>query len=66
MDVNLVKEIEQKTVSITDLIQSCNVAAQKMSANNPNRNLLMNCAYAMRQLVDRLARYEHPEPEQVQ
>lgn len=49
---------EQKAVSVTDLITLCNNAARLMSIKNPNRWLLMNCGYALRQLVDRLANYE--------
>lgn len=50
--------LNAKVVSISDLINQCNEAASKMSAGNDNRNLIMNCAWAMRQLVDRLAFHE--------
>lgn len=48
-------------VSISDLINQCNAAAAKMGTSNDHKLLLMNCAYAMRQLVDRLHKFEHPE-----
>lgn len=49
---------EQHVISIGDLMRMCNMAAERMSVSNPNRLLLMNCAYAMSQMVDRLAKYE--------
>lgn len=49
---------QQKVVTATDLIRQCNEAASKMSTGNDNRVLLLNCAYAIRQLVDRLAMHE--------
>lgn len=58
--VNLVRDIPQKAVTISDLINDCNAAAATMGNNNPNKSLIMNCAYAMRQLVDRLDQYENP------
>lgn len=57
-------------VTVSDLIDQCNNAVEKMSVNNPNRTLVFNCAFAMRQLVDRLAKYEAegmvPGPEEPQ
>lgn len=43
-----------RKVSISDLITQCNDAVQKMSANNPHKILMFNCALALRQLVDKL------------
>lgn len=45
-------------VSVSELISACNQAVERMGNNNPNRYLLVNCAFAMRQLVDRLAKLE--------
>lgn len=51
---------ERRAVSISDLIHRCNDAAGKMSAENPNKILLLNCASAFKQLVDRLEAFENP------
>lgn len=56
--VNKPKVEAPKRVSISDLITSCNDTADKMGMGNPNRQLVLNCAFALRQLVDRLGRFE--------
>lgn len=48
----------ERVTRVSDLIDQCHAAAAKMSADNDHRILLENCAYAMTQLVDRLASYE--------
>lgn len=50
---------KRRVMSVTDLITECNESAAKMSVHNSHRVLLMNCAYALRQLVDRLAFHEN-------
>lgn len=69
-EVRLSEGVEQKAVTVSEIIERCKEAAMGMSAHNPNRNLLMNAAYALRQLVDRLDRYEGsgvlPGPEEPQ
>lgn len=50
--------LHAEQMSVTDLIMACNRAIGKMSVGNPHKLLLLNCAMAMRQLVDRLAKYE--------
>lgn len=47
-----------RVMSISELITACNEAGAKMSNSNDHRHLVMNCAWAMRQLVDRLDAYE--------
>lgn len=59
--INIPPVVNQKVITATDLILQCNEAASKMSASNPNRVLMMNCGYAIRQLVDRLAFHEKEE-----
>jgi hypothetical protein len=48
----------QRTISVADLIRHCNETASKMGSDNPNKVLLLNCAFAMKQLVDRLEFHE--------
>lgn len=57
-DINKPKVETPKKVSISDLIVQCNDAAGKMGMGNPHRQLVLDCAFAMRQLVDRLGRFE--------
>lgn len=47
-------EKERPKISIGDLMRQCNTAASKMGVQNSHRGLLLNCASAMQQLVDRL------------
>ncbi len=58
---------EQRAISVTDLIHKCNAAASGMSVLNPHKLLILNCGYALRQLVERLeqlverlGKYENP------
>lgn len=48
----------RRVMSIADLCHECNTQSGKMSVTNPNKQLLLNCAYAMQQLVDRLEFHE--------
>jgi len=45
-------------ISISEIIDRCNDATAKMSAKNPHRFLIFLCANALRQLVDRIDKYE--------
>ena len=49
-----------RMVSVGDLIRMCNEASRKMGSRNPNKGLLLTCASAMNQLVDRLSELENP------
>lgn len=48
----------ERLTSVEDLIHACNDAAGKMGADNSHRNLIFNCAYAMQQLVQQIAKLE--------
>lgn len=50
--------IKEKVVSVGDLIRRCNDAAQRMSNGNPHKMLMLNCGYALHQLVGRVAKLE--------
>lgn len=52
---------ERKAISVTDLIKMANEAASKMSTGNQNKWILLNLGYALKQLVDRLEKYENPK-----
>ena len=43
-----------KPTSVSDLIRQCNAACETMGVNNTNRHLIWNCAFALRQMVDRM------------
>lgn len=49
---------EKIPMSVGDLTRDCNDAASKMSANNPHRWLLLNCALAMQQMHAHIVRLE--------
>lgn len=49
---------QRKVLTIADLTHQCNDAASKMGNNNPHKSLLLNCAAAMQQLVQRLEYHE--------
>lgn len=49
-----------RKTSVSDIINQCNEAASKMGANNDHRILLFNCAFALKQLVERLYALERP------
>lgn len=51
----------EKLVTVGDLMRQCNVASDGMSVNNPNRMLLVNCVYTMKQLLDRIELLENPK-----
>lgn len=46
------------TLSVSDIIMRCNAACRTMGRTNPHRFLLFTCASALRQLVDRLEKFE--------
>lgn len=48
----------REVVSIAQLCHECNEQSSKMSVTNPNKRLLLSCAYAMQQLVQRLEFHE--------
>lgn len=48
----------RRVISIANLCHQCNDQASKMSRTNPNKRLLLDCAYAMQQLVQRLDFHE--------
>lgn len=48
----------RRVTTIADLCHQCNDQASKMGRTNPNKQLLLNCAYAMQQLVQRLDFHE--------
>ena len=47
-----------RVISASDIITRLNEASAKMSVTNPNKTLVLDAAYAIRQLVDRLAFHE--------
>lgn len=63
MAVNLPSPVakERETVSVADLTRMCNEAAAKMGVKNPNKLLMLTCATALQQLVQRLHDLEHPK-----
>jgi hypothetical protein len=48
------EQVKGKVLSVGDLTRACNDAAGKMSNLNPHKLLLLNCAYALQQLVRRI------------
>lgn len=50
------KKEGETRVDVRSIAARCRVSAQGMSAHNPNKNLLMNCAYTMEQLLDEIGR----------
>lgn len=50
--------MEQRKVSVSELIHQCNDAVSKMSADNDHKLLIFNCGYAMRQMLDTIGRLE--------
>jgi hypothetical protein len=48
-------------ISVSELILHCQEMADRQGIANQTKFLLLNCATAMRQLVDRLAFYEDPK-----
>lgn len=55
------KKIAQTQISVTDIINACNDAGSKMSMKNPHKALFYLCASALRQLVNRLEKFENPK-----
>ena len=51
-------KVEPPQITITELITRCNEAGQLMSVKNPNRHLLWLCASALKELSERLYKYE--------
>jgi len=47
-----------RNISVSELITRCAEASKLMSRTNPHRVLLWNCAFALRQLVERIDRLE--------
>ncbi len=47
--------------TVASLINRCTQLAQHLSVRNDCRPLLMDCAYALQQLTERLWALEHPE-----
>lgn len=52
---------DARTVTVGELVRRCNIASRGMGANNPNKLLLLNCGYALNQLVRRIHELEHPK-----
>ena len=50
-----------RQVTVGELIRKCNAAAERMGVGNPHKELMFNCAFALRQLVHRLAQAEGPD-----
>ena len=51
----------KKVLSVGEMIQDLQAHAKKIHKKKPRlAGLLMNAAYAMKQLVDRLDQYENP------
>lgn len=57
-EIEIASEEMERQISVTEIIQKCNEAGQKMGKRNPNRYLFYLCATALKQMVDRLAKYE--------
>jgi len=55
----------ERQVSVTDLIHALNDAASKMSSGNYHKLLMVNAAWALKQLVDRLYVLEGAPKDQV-
>lgn len=47
-----------RVITASDIITRLNEASSRMSVSNPNKTLVLDAAYAIRQLVDRLAFHE--------
>lgn len=52
-------ESEWETTTASDVITRCNEASSKMSNTNPHKVVLLEAAYCIRQLVDRLDKYDN-------
>lgn len=54
------------TITVSQMITALQTQAMNIATNKKNRLLMMNAAYTIRQLVDRLAAYENvtnePDP----
>lgn len=49
---------KEKVVSVGDLVRMCNEAASKMGVDNDHKVLILNCGYALQQLVARIDQLE--------
>lgn len=52
------KPTEPQVTTVSDIITRCNEAADKMGNGNPNKRVILDAAFCIRQLVDRLDKFD--------